>query len=280
MATPYDLDNSPRQRRILQIVSDLRRGDLKGVRVLDLGCAHGVFALELARRGAEVVGVEGRDSWVAMANQAKHDLGLPNVTFIQGDVRKISRETLGQFDVVLCLGLLYHLDAEDAVQLLRTIHGMCADFAVIDTQIAVKPDADLALGGHTYRGWRYREHAVSATADQKEEILGASLDDEFSFWFSRPSLLNLLRHVGFSSVLESRNPFDNLYLNGELRMHEDVVSLVAMKGVGVGDFVGLTDQARAQEDWPESSKGLLLERPWNRLALSKRIARRLKALLP
>ena len=36
--------------------------------------------------------------------------------------------------------------------------------------------------------------------------MGASLDNERNFWLSRPSIYNLLRHVGFTSVYECHIP--------------------------------------------------------------------------
>jgi len=66
-----NLDNSPRTRRIVQVVSDLCRGSLDGKRILDLGCAHGGYAIEFARRGATTVGIEGRAAWLEHANASK-----------------------------------------------------------------------------------------------------------------------------------------------------------------------------------------------------------------
>jgi 2-polyprenyl-3-methyl-5-hydroxy-6-metoxy-1,4-benzoquinol methylase len=258
----YDLDNSPRARRIIQVVSDLCRGDFRERRLLDLGCAHGHYAIEFARRGAEAVGIEGRASWLEQANESKARLGLSNARFIEDDVRGISRAQHGAFDVILCLGLLYHLDFEDALGLLRSMADMCTDFVVIDTQIAVRPDTVRTFEGRSYSGWVYREHPEGATREQKAATLGASLDDDLSFWFTKRSLLNALRHAGFTSVMECRNPLDNMYLNGEFKLHEDVVTLVAMKGQDV-DFLDSNANGHEQEDWPESSEGLYLERPWS-----------------
>jgi len=73
------LGNSPRVRRILQMVSDfaaLSGKSIKDIRVLDLACAHGQYALELARRGAYTLGIEGRVAWVNNANLWMHDLGI------------------------------------------------------------------------------------------------------------------------------------------------------------------------------------------------------------
>ena len=54
-----------------------------------------------------------------------------------------------------------------------------------------------------------------------------SLDNEKSFWFTRPSLLNLLHCVGFTTVPENRRPH---------RVGIDRIMFVALKGTRVEGF--------------------------------------------
>jgi SAM-dependent methyltransferase len=269
--TMSDLDNTPRAKRFLQTVSDLSGGDVSNLNVLDLGCAHGLYSLELARRGARTLGVEGRKSWLAQANQMKADGKLSGANFVQGDVRDLNPNKYGTFDVVLCLGLLYHLDAADALRLLKTSYDVCNKYVLIDTQIAVEPAESREIDGEIYWGSSYREHAERASTETKEATLGASLDDEFSFWFTRPSLLNALRVAGFTSVFEVRNPIDNVYAHGEFKMHADVITLVAMKGKPIGGFLGASAQGQAEAAWPEDIAPFTLHRPWSKPPQATRI---------
>jgi tRNA (mo5U34)-methyltransferase len=83
--------------------------DLTGLRVLDLGCRDGFFAFEAERRGArEVVGVDYCDPAKTGFNIAAEILAS-RVSYRVLNVYDISPQTLGKFDVVLFLGLLYHL---------------------------------------------------------------------------------------------------------------------------------------------------------------------------
>ena len=49
-------------RRIVQVVSDTSRRPLQSLRLLDLACHEGIYAIEFARHGARVVGIEGQRS--------------------------------------------------------------------------------------------------------------------------------------------------------------------------------------------------------------------------
>jgi 2-polyprenyl-3-methyl-5-hydroxy-6-metoxy-1,4-benzoquinol methylase len=100
---------SEKVRRVLQVVADLAGKPLSEIRVLDLACLEGQYAVEFARHGARAVAIEGREANFEKANFAKRMLSLDNLQLIRGDVRDLSREKHGVFDVVLCLGILYHL---------------------------------------------------------------------------------------------------------------------------------------------------------------------------
>ena len=99
--------------RILQMVGDVAGGSLEPLRVLDLACLEGLYGLEFALHGAEVVGIEGREPNIEKARFAQSSLGLENMRLFHGDVRQISAARYGTFDVVLCLGIFYHLDKCD-----------------------------------------------------------------------------------------------------------------------------------------------------------------------
>jgi tRNA (mo5U34)-methyltransferase len=82
--------------------------DLSGKSVLDIGCNGGFYSMEMKRRGAErVLGVDSDDRFLNQARFAAEVRGY-DIEF-----RKLSVYDLGalreQFDLVLFLGVLYHL---------------------------------------------------------------------------------------------------------------------------------------------------------------------------
>src|SRR6266403_4352602 len=63
---PRIVGDEVKLRRIVQSVFDLI-GPIKGLRVLDLACLEGLYALEFARHGAKVLGIEGREANIEKA---------------------------------------------------------------------------------------------------------------------------------------------------------------------------------------------------------------------
>jgi SAM-dependent methyltransferase len=195
-----------RVAQFVQIVSDAVGGSLSGLRVLDLGAGEGMFSAELAAHGADVLAIEARAPSVAKIELARDALGLPNLRVVQGDVRELSRERHGEFDVVLCLGILYHLDADGVFLLTRRMAEVCRRFALVDTHFGLRDRTEVRDDGRSYSGVTYREHDPGSSSAAREAELRASIDNPESFWPTRPSLYNLLADVGFSSVHETRIP--------------------------------------------------------------------------
>jgi tRNA (mo5U34)-methyltransferase len=82
--------------------------DLRGKRALDIGCNAGFYSFELARRGAQVTALDVNEHYLAQARWAKGRYGLDAVDFRRAQVYELAHER-EQYDVVLFLGVLYHL---------------------------------------------------------------------------------------------------------------------------------------------------------------------------
>jgi tRNA (mo5U34)-methyltransferase len=83
--------------------------DLTGKTVLDIGCNAGFYSMEMKRRGAErVLGIDSDDRYLAQARLAGEALGYDNIEFRNLSVYDVG--ALGErFDVVIFMGVLYHL---------------------------------------------------------------------------------------------------------------------------------------------------------------------------
>jgi hypothetical protein len=213
-------------RRVRQLVDDLAPRPTSQLRVLDLGALEGLYGVELALSGAEVVFVEGREASAERIRFTVEALGLERTKVMTQDVHELTRSEHGEFDVVLCIGLLYHLDAPGMFALLERMRSVCRNLLVLDTHIAIEDDElaqapgdvfwidphtlsgvrSLVVDGRTYRGRDYREHEPGSSAEQRLQATWASLDNDTSFWPTKPSLLNALVAAGFTTVLECDIP--------------------------------------------------------------------------
>jgi len=98
--------------------------DLTGWRVLDAGCGSGVATFELARRGADVVGIDLSEQMVGFARERLAEIERyrpfdARVMFEAGDMLA----DRGRFDAVFAMDSLIHYRTEDAVSAIARLAG-------------------------------------------------------------------------------------------------------------------------------------------------------------
>jgi tRNA (mo5U34)-methyltransferase len=82
--------------------------DLRGKTVLDVGCNAGFYSIEMKRRGADrVVAIDVDERYLEQARFAARVSGV-DIEFVNLDVYRL-RDLGESFDLVLFLGVLYHL---------------------------------------------------------------------------------------------------------------------------------------------------------------------------
>ena len=117
--------------------------DLSGKRVLDIGTRDGYYAFEAEKRGAEVIAVDYCPSNQMGFDVAK-DLLNSSAQFYQENIYNLPDLDLGLFDIVFCLGLVYHVpDPYLAFEIVRGltknggttyIESNCLDAGILTTQ--------------------------------------------------------------------------------------------------------------------------------------------------
>jgi magnesium-protoporphyrin O-methyltransferase len=103
--------------------------DLSGLRILDAGCGTGALAIEMARRGADVVGIDLSASLIELARSRMHEAGAGRVNFKVGDML---HPALGRFDHIICMDSLIHYVSGDMIEALARF-GLRADRSIIFT---------------------------------------------------------------------------------------------------------------------------------------------------
>jgi SAM-dependent methyltransferase len=147
--------HAQRKKHFFDPLVGLFGGSLEGKRLLDLGCNAGFWSLCAAQAGCDyVLGIDGRKMHVDQANfvfEAK-EVETDRYDFFLGDLFETDLRQFGTFDVVLCLGLIYHVSKH--VELMEKISEVNNDVLVIDTTLSVANGSFLELRREDTKGFR------------------------------------------------------------------------------------------------------------------------------
>ena len=167
--------------------------DVAGKSVLDVGCNAGFYTVELKRRGAgRVLGVDAQRNLVRQAQFVREVLEL-EIEYRRTSVYDLHPRDIGQFDVTLALGLIYH--CKHLVLALERLFAVTRELLVLETAI-YPPERLPGSFRHSAGGKLALLHPlayVENPGDSKEAIYN---------WFlpGVESLQALLRNVGFDEV--------------------------------------------------------------------------------
>ncbi|MGH9799161.1 MAG: DUF1698 domain-containing protein [Blastocatellia bacterium] len=107
--------------------------DLSGKTLLDIGCWDGFYSFETERHGAQVTSV---DCWRPSNFFAARAALKSKAEFQEHSVYEIGKDNLGSFDMVLFMGVLYHL--RHPLLALENVCELTRDFAIIESHIIDK----------------------------------------------------------------------------------------------------------------------------------------------
>ena len=83
--------------------------DLNRKRVLDVGCGGGILADSMARKGADVTGIDLASKSLRVAQLHALETGTPNIQYREVSVEALAQEQPASFDVVTCMEMLEHV---------------------------------------------------------------------------------------------------------------------------------------------------------------------------
>jgi len=159
---------------------------LTGRSVLDVGAWDGFFSFEAERRGAARVVAADHFAWNVgwgtgqgkAGFQLARDVLQSKVEDVEIDVMQLSPQAVGTFDVVLFLGVLYHV--KEPLSALERVASVTRDLLIVETVVDMVGIA--------------RPAAAFYPADE----IGR---DPTNWWGPNlPALHGMLRAVGFTSV--------------------------------------------------------------------------------
>lgn len=179
--------------------------DLTGKSVLDIGCNGGFYSIEMKKRGAErVLGVDFDEDYLAQARFAAE------VTGHDIEFRKLSVYDVGalgeRFDVVLFMGVLYHL--RHPLLALDLIHEHVAKDLLV-FQSMQRGSRDIAPVNENHDFWE-TEHLDAPGYPKLHFIEHRYANDPTNWWVpNRACAEAMLRSAGFEIV---HHPEDEVYV--------------------------------------------------------------------
>lgn len=151
-----------------------RLGPAMGLKTaLDVGAGLGFFSQTLLDCGLAVRGFDGRAENVAEARKR-----FPHIVFNQADVQDHSILGLGRFDLVLCFGLLYHL--ENPLLAVRHLRALTDKCLLLESMCVPDDNPSMLL-----------------RAEPSETDQGLT---DIAFYPSENSLITMLYRAGFNFV--------------------------------------------------------------------------------
>ncbi len=140
---------------------------------VDAGCGVGFFSRTLLECGLNVCGFDGRAENVSEARRR-----FPQVPFERGDIEERAILQLGRFDLVLCFGLLYHL--ESPLLAIRNLRGLTEKCLLLES---------MCLPGE--------KPSMLLRVEPRQEDQSLT---EIAWYSSEVSLVKMLYRSGFSTV--------------------------------------------------------------------------------
>jgi 2-polyprenyl-6-hydroxyphenyl methylase / 3-demethylubiquinone-9 3-methyltransferase len=88
---------------------------LRGRRVLDVGCGGGILAEAMARRGAQVTGIDLATKPLKVAKLHAIDSGVQGLEYLEVSAEELALQRPGAFDTITCMEMLEHVPQPQSV---------------------------------------------------------------------------------------------------------------------------------------------------------------------
>jgi SAM-dependent methyltransferase len=219
-----------RGKLIRRLVPELKR-TMPLTTALDAGCGLGFFANLLRENALEVHAFDGRENNVEESRKR-----YPQITFSQGDIEDKSILQLKIADLVLCFGLLYHL--ENPLRAIRNLRALTGKILLLETMcLPISEPRALLL--------------VERDADDQ------SLTD-LAFYPSEGCIVKMLYHAGFEEVYRVASlPEHDDFLDTPSHTRRRTVVVASFEPLNLSGLILIREPQEPADPWkkPPSSLG-------------------------
>ncbi len=241
--TPFDQKEyrvliEAREQMVRRIVKKLKPA-LGLSNAVDAGCGVGFFSQTLAECGLQVCGFDARAENVAEARRR-----FPGIPFEQADIENREISELGQFDFVLCFGLLYHL--ENPLRAIRNLRALTEKCLLLESMCLPQERCSLLL---------------RQEPPQDDQSL-----NEMACYASESALVKMLYRAGFAKVYRVTQLPDHDDFR-ETREHRQLrtVLLASAAPIDANGFRLLLEPQEIEDPWAKN--------PPDKATLPRRIGR-------
>ena len=169
---------------------------LPEISCLDVGCHEGFYSIAMAKKGIrQVVGMDVRESNLRKARFVAATLGLSQIRFQPGNCERLRVEEVGQHELTLFLGVLYHL--ENPMLCLRNLSSVTKELCIVETQVIEEVEGSTDWGSQQ---WTRPYQGVMAVIDESGEFYADNAETgstPVALCPSPKALAFLLKQAGF-----------------------------------------------------------------------------------
>ncbi len=240
----YTALNEAREAAVRPLLKEMKK-QFSAETALDVGCGSGYFSGVLHTEGFRVTGLDGRAENAALA-ASRH----PQAQFFTANLEDDEVRKYGPADVVVCFGLLYHL--ENPLRAVRNLHALTGKVLLVESMCLPSNFPVMEL----------RDEC--RTEDQALQFV--------AFYPSEACLTKLLYRAGFSFAYSFRKSPEHAAYGDSARQKKSRTMLVASRvELNFPQLESVPEPSAKPDPWstawdrlgaPLRSLGRLLMKPW------------------
>ncbi len=172
-------------------------------RLLDIGCSGGLHALEFARRGHRVTGIDIEPSAVALA-RSRASKQQVDAQFHVCDIEHEPLARFGTFDFIYSIGnVLSHVRRERIGPVMRNIRSCCADGGILlfDVLIVGPEFPEEIREDRLGIIWRRRLDPATGLIELRGMFTGFNVVQDFRVWgYTVEEITAIVADAGFTAI--------------------------------------------------------------------------------